>query len=213
MKRLFIGSTIFAALAVAVGVGIVTTSAAQQGQFAHINAQAEGDDAVVVTVSGLPVTRGEVRKASTLRRIHDTTMTEDQADAATITLIVNEKAVLAEGIARDLTPTEDELDTFIAAHKADCATEEARALCEEVIRDTGFSYDEFWAEARPDYSDALLSMKVHRDNFEELELTEDSTNEELLEAERAFEGKVLAAATIVWADERLERLYGEAVVE
>jgi len=119
MKRLFIGATIFAALAVAVGVGIVTNSAAQQGQFAHIYAQTEGDDAVVVTVSGLPVTRGEVRKASTLRRTHDTTMTEDQADAATITLVVNGKAVLAEGIARELTPTKDELDTFVAAHQAD----------------------------------------------------------------------------------------------
>ena len=56
-------------------------------------------------------------------------------------------------------------------------------------------------------------MKVHRDNFEKLGLTEDSTNEELLEAKRAFEGKVLAAATIVWEDERLERLHREAVVE
>ena len=213
MKRLFIGATIFATLAVAVGVGIVTNSAAQQGQFAHIYAQTEGDDAVMVTVSGTPVTRGEVRKASTLRRTRDTTMTEDQADAATITLIVNEKAVLAEGIARGLTPTKDELDTFVAAHQADCATAEARTLCEQVIRDTGFSYDEFWTEARTDYDDALLIMKVHRDNFEELGLTEDSTNEELLNAERAFEGKVLAAATIVWADERLERLYREAVVE
>ena len=139
MKRLFIRATIFAALAVAVAAGIVTNSAAQQGRFAHTYAQTEGDDTVMVTVSGLPVTRGEVRKASTLRRTRDTTMTEDQADAATITLIVNEKAVLAEGIARKVTPTKEELDTFIAAHQANCATREARALCEKVIRDTGFS--------------------------------------------------------------------------
>ena len=212
MKRALIGAGIFAALAVAVSVGIVNNSAAQQGQYAHIYAQAEGDDAVVVRVSGLPVTRGDVRKASTLRRSHNTTMTEDQADAATITLFVHEKAVLAEAIARKLAPTEEELDTFIGQHQTDCEVPEARPLCEDVIRDTGLSYEEFWTVARPDYKDALLSMKVHRDNFEKVGLTEDSTNDELLAAERAFEGKVLAVAVIVWEDQRLKRLYEDAVV-
>ena len=212
MKRLFIVAGIFAVLAMVVSVGIISSSAAQQGQFAHIYAQAEGDDAVVVTVSGLPVTRGDVRKASELRRSHNGAMTEDQADSATITLFVNEKAVLAEGIERGLAPSEEELNTFIEQHKADCEAPESRTLCEDTVRDTGLSYEEFWTVARPDYGDALLNMKVHRDNFDRMGLTEDSTNEELLEAERAFEGKVLAAAVIIWEDQRLERLYKEAVV-
>ena len=212
MKRALIGAWVFAAVAIAV---IVNNSAAQQGQYAHIFAPAEGDDAVMVRVSGLPVTRGDVRKASTLRRSHNTTMTEDQADAATITLFVNEKAVLAEAIARKLAPTEEELDTFIGQHQTDCEAPEALPLCEDVIRDTGLSYEEFeefWTVARLDYRDALLSMKVHRDNFEKVGLTEDSTSDELLAAERAFEGKVLAAAVIVWEDQRLKRLYEDAVV-
>lgn len=213
MKRVFIGAGIFAALAVAVGIGIVTNSAAQQGQFAHIYAQAEGDDAVVVTVSGLPVTQGDVRKASALRRSHDTTMTEDQADSKSVATIVNEKAVLAEGIKRELTPTTEELDAFIATHKADCASDEARAICERTILDTGLSLEEFWTVARPDYSDALLNTKVHKTNFEEAGLTDESTDEERATAAEAFEAKVLAAANIVWSDERLQRLYEEAVAE
>ena len=200
-------------MAVAVSVGIVNNSGAQQGQSAYIYAQAEGDDAVVVTVSGLPVTRGDVRKASELRRSYDQTMTEDQADAVTISVFVSDKAILAEGIARELAPSEEELDAFIGQYQADCEIEEARPICEEGIRDMGLTYDEFWKVSRPDYSNALLSNKVHRDNFERKGLGEDATDEELFEVTVAFEGEVLAEATVVWNDDRLRRLYEGAVAE
>ena len=105
MKRTlaFLGSVV--PLALVVGATIVGATLAQPGQYGHIHAQAEGDDAVVAVVEGENITRGQVRKPAEFRRSNDSTMTESEAKQITILVLVEDTALWAEAKQRKLVPT------------------------------------------------------------------------------------------------------------
>ena len=184
---------------------------AQQRGSAHIHAQAADDDKIAVRVSDLPITQGTVRKATESRRLHDPTLSKDEADKASIVPLVGRKALIAEAKRRGVEPTGAEVKAYINRHRKDCDV--AGAVCRDAITSMGFEYNEFWTIAAPDYEEALTATLVHQDNYQKSGLTDNSTEEEIWKARQAMGARALRAATLVWEDKRLQRLYEQALAE
>ncbi|MDE2844576.1 MAG: hypothetical protein OXN21_14525 [Chloroflexota bacterium] len=212
MKRKVMALTAMAALALVLGAVTYSVTLAQPGRSAEIYAQAEGDDTVVARVSGLPVTRGVVRKASAINKQFDSTLTDSQADKRAIVPIIHRKALVAEALNRGLTPTDKDVAAFIQRRKYDCTGPGAEA-CQAAIADTGMSEADFWVAAEPDYRDALLLNRVYADHYADVGIDENSTEDEVWQARVAFGLDIQAAASIEWEDDELKRLYEEAASE
>ena len=209
MRRKIMAFFFVGALAVVLGAVAVGGVLAQQGKFAHIYTQAKGDDTVVARVSGLPITRDQVRMASESRRAHNRSLSRDEADRVSIVALVGRKALVTEAIPRELKPSTSDTNAYIARHKEDC--EAAGQVCRNAIADMGFAYDDYWKIAAPDFEEALTITRLHADNYQRSGIADDASEHEVWEAREAMGAKALKAATVIWEDRRLRRLYEKAV--
>ncbi len=209
-KRILL-SMVAALMVVAVGVAVVGTSMAQRDQsFAYILAQKAEDDDVVAVVPDKPLTRGEVRQAADFKREADRTLTNDAAAKSIIVALVDNRVIQAEVEKRGLVPTEDEARDFMQPHKEACAGERGQE-CRNAIEQMGLTVDDYWANILPEYRRDLGNINLFVAVFAEKEIPDDADNETLVSTRDACQADLRAEAEIVWHDDELERLYGEAL--
>ena len=211
MKRKLLGLAFIGALTLVLGGSIVGTILAQQNQSPRIDVQIAGDDTVVARVSDLPIRQGVVRRVSETRRSHDGTLTNDASEKAALVPLVGRKALVAEAVRRELEPSDSDVTAFIARHQTDC--DAAGAGCRSAIIGMGFTYDEYWTVAAPDFKEELTIIRLHADNYQKTGVGDSATDAEIWAAREALGAEALNAATIVWEDQRLRDLYEEAIAE
>lgn len=86
---------------------------------------------------------------------------------------------------------------LIQRHKDDCEGPGA-AVCQSVIEEMGYSYDEYWRVSASYYREALLLIQVYADLYAQSHLDPDATEDEVWAAREFLGLKVQAAATIEW---------------
>ena len=212
MKRTlaFLGSVV--ALALVVGATIVGATLAQPGQYGHIYAQAEGDDAVVAVVEGENITRGQVRKPAEFRRSNDSTMTESEAKQITILVLVEDTALWAEAKQRKLVPTDEEVRAYMQPHKEACLGPQGEE-CRRHIEDMGQTVANYWDTALSVYKKGLAIGNLYAAMYEDVELAEDADIEATIQARERYLRSIRDDAEITWNDNELKELYDRAVAE
>lgn len=202
-------------LVIALAVGGVTSLGylkAQEGRYSHIYTTKSGDDEVVTVVNGTEVTRGQIRKMPARLRENqpNLNLTEDEAIKLSIGGQIDRFVLLSEVNRRGLMPTFEEARQFMEPHKQACLGPHG-ADCRAGISEDGESLDGYWDKVLPRYQEDLGMIRLVQAHFAESALTHENTNADLLSAKAAFVDGLRAKATIDWKDQKLAKLYQEAL--
>ena len=184
---------------------------AQKGQFSHIFVQNDGDTDVVAVVQGNTVTLGDIKKPAEFHRTVDPSLTEDESVKMVIVFVVDDRVLQAEVERRNLVPTDADTEAYMKPTKNACLGPNGQD-CRDAIEELGYTSENYWAIALPEYKMALGQIQFFQAVFDEQGLS-DADNEELITATDNYTAQLRSQATITWNDEDLKRLYEQAVAD
>lgn len=205
----FLAATI-AIVLVAVAVG--TIMAQRDSTLKDTLASQEGDALVVVTVNGLDVTKGDVRRYAEFWMNNDATLTRDAAVDLSIVTVIDEFITEAEVKRRGIAPTSEEISTYMAQFKVACQGDDG-AECRTALESFGFdpSSDAYWNDtALPQYGRALNEIKLFQAVVADARM-EDASNDALIALRESTVTSLRESATIKWHDEDVQDAYQKAI--
>jgi hypothetical protein len=124
--------------------------------------QLPGDEEVVATVNGEPITRGEVRRVAFAMRSNQPDLSEAEARKRAFHEAAKRAAARAEALRLGLEPSAEEIDAAVRFLREQWlkAPPEQRAVLEEDIRQSGLSEEEYWERFREQHARAALPGKL-----------------------------------------------------
>ena len=191
------------------GATVAGTIMAQKGQFAHIMAQGSEDGEVVAIVNGKNVTRADINKPAEFHQSIDPSHTRDSAIQLVIVPVIDDFLISVEVERRGITPTDEEARAYMQPHKEACLGLNGQD-CRDYITSLGLTVDDYWANALPEYKDAVGNIKLFQAVFDE-RAPDDVDHEQLLATEKFYRVELRNSATITWNDPDLQRLYEQAL--
>ena len=125
------------ALALVVGAAVTGVTMAQQGRFTHIVVQKKGDDRVVAVIEGRNLTVGDVRRSTSRNQVIDPSLSEIEARQEILYLEVEKRFLDAMVEEQKLSPTNEEVQEYMAPIIESCSSEEGTA-CRTYMKDMGY---------------------------------------------------------------------------
>ncbi len=170
----------------------------------------DGDDRELATVEGNPFTVGQLRIAFESHMVVEPELSEEEAIKARILDQVDSLLLTAEAASRDLETTEEEARARVEQIRATCEMdEEVEAECRENLGGLGFDYDEYWEKLVPVMKESRTTLKA-MDALREEYLAREGTDAEGELLDWLVIHEVRENADIIWHDEDVEALFGEA---
>ena len=181
----------------------------QDGKFSHIYAKQTGDENIVATVGDITITREDIRRAADYRTATNASVRREQAIGQVIVPRLDAAILYAEAKRLGHEASIEETQAFIAPIRTACEGPQG-GECQELIREHGFTAEEYWRSVAPSYRRELSIMKLQDAHIKSL-FPNGPTYEERVAAKDSLTESLRRSAVITWSDPDLSLVYEQAL--